>query len=74
MQSVYCAMHLMKQWYHNAAAHLHQVEGGHGSCVNSRQVPEGFGNAIVIAIDDQRTLAVHIAPVPHLSLAPPDIL
>ncbi len=73
MQSMDCTFDDAMVCY-KAATHLHQVEGCDGSCVNSRQVPEGLGNAIVIAIDHQRTLAVHIAPVPHLSLAPPDIL
>lgn len=58
----------------DTAAYLQQVQGSDRGCVHSRKIPKRLGNAVVIAVDDQRPLAVHIAPVPHLSLAPSDIL
>jgi hypothetical protein len=47
--------------------YLQQVEAVHGGDLNTREVAECLGNAVVVAIDDQRALAQDIAAVAHLA-------
>lgn len=48
---------------------LEEVQAGDADDLDTGQVPEGLSDPIVLIEDDQRTTALPVTPVPHLSLA-----
>ena len=48
---------------------LQEVELVNGDGVDSGDVTEGPGAALVLVIDNERSEVLHAAPVPHLALA-----
>jgi len=54
-------------------AHLQQVQPLHALHVHAGQVAEGLVDAHRLGVHHQRALAGHVAPVPHLALAPPQV-
>mmetsp|Transcript_1686 Transcript_1686/g.5741 ORF Transcript_1686/g.5741 Transcript_1686/m.5741 type:complete len:445 (+) Transcript_1686:241-1575(+) len=59
----------------SAWGQVEKVEPLHVGDVHSRQVPHRLGKSLVGAgDDDERSLPARVAPVPHLSLAPPNVL
>jgi len=51
---------------------LEQVQAGHRAKLNTGDVAEGAGDALVVVEDDQRAAALHIAAIAHLALAGAD--
>jgi hypothetical protein len=52
---------------------LQQVQGRDGAGLDTRNVPEGLDDTLVVLVDDQRSPPLPVPPVPHLSLSGPDL-
>ena len=48
---------------------LEQVEAVDAHNLNTRQVPESLDDTVILIVDDERTTALTMTPVPHLTLA-----
>jgi len=52
---------------------LQQVQGRDGAGLDTRNVPEGLDDTLVVLVNDQRSSPLPVPPVPHLSLSGPDL-
>ena len=53
--------------------YLKQIEGGDRQDIHARQIPESLCDPILLAVYHQGSLAADVPPVPHLTLASPDV-